>query len=709
MNSGYSLINKSQNKISLDSLTVFDEYVPILVTYTKEDAAINGLRVASSSDNGLEESHYFSALEVLSRDKQIILKAPSGMGKSFFLKMLARCMTGEVSGDKKFNVDRITESIERTETDGLPEKQNWDAGVLKPFIFELNIWAHNKDSIHNLPEEINKAQLVLIDGIDELQNEDWQWISTELQSFFEKNPETYAVIVGQNDMLDRLSPKLKGFKCYSIKPFTYSQKKRLFRNINPDLSCSEIENRLSEPVGSLGNLLEITQNLSWWIKIGKKPTTVQSFYSEVVRFLLQQENFDADQLKSSAYKKLCDQKIEINIVSKYHTILDHTILLEYFACQYCLGDDFSTHFNNLIGHNQNRAWSLSRILHLVISEQDPDKFQTLSSELCPSEDPSENNKSLSLSAILSANLLFEAFLNKMFIQDKSSKRIKDWLTAIITKGWLTPYDRITAGRLLSWMGDDRDFQEFVIIPENSFTMGDHFLENNMPVHQVHLQSYKICKFPVVNKDYLLFVKETNREWNSPERDDPEKRNYPATSLTWFDAVAYCEWLTEKWRKEGVISSKEFVRLPTEAEWEYASRGSLDSSNNELLYSWGYGWKDNCCNSQELGLNEPCTVGIFPENCSQFGCLDMNGLVWEWNSTLWGNNPKKPDFPYPYNDKDGRENSKNAPNNIRRCMRGGSFGSAADHATSTYRGGLEPIGFWRGDGFRIVISEKQYHE
>ena len=87
--------------------------------------------------------------------------------------------------------------------------------------------------------------------------------------------------------------------------------------------------------------------------------------------------------------------------------------------------------------------------------------------------------------------------------------------------------------------------------------------------------------------------------------------------------------------------------------------------------------------------------------------DMNGMIWEWNTTNWGPEPKKPDYPYPYNASDGRENSRHAADDVRRVMRGGSFGSTADHATATYRGHLEPIGFWRGDGFRIVVSETEH--
>ena len=707
MSSCFSLIQQSIYLKSPYLHNVFEEYVPILVEYTKEDAAINGLRAASSADKEYREPNYFSALEVLDRDKRVILKADSGMGKSTFLKMLALCMSGEIAHEKNYNLDRLTEAIERSIAAGLPEKQNWNAGVLKPFLFEVNLWACEHTDSHKLPDEIYEAQLVLIDGLDEINSDDWKRIYPELQKLFMMKPEVYVVAVGRTDVLNRLRPGLLGFKSYTIKLFTEFQKKRLVRFSKPGLTNEQIEKQLSLSSPSIKNLLNITQNLSWWTKINNFPESIQDFYMLVVEYILPQKDFDFDLLKKLSYKKLLEQPIETDIEEKYHEPLNQNILVEYFACLYCVCGDFSNRFSSLIEKSPYKSWSLIRILKMLIKEQDSTRFLQYATSLCPSEIPDETNKDKGLTAILSAELLFEAYKCKKFAKNNVCEKLKNWLQAIIRNGWLTPYDRIIAGRKLSWLGDDRDYQELVHIPASSFEMGDLNLINNMPVHTVYLQAYKICKFPVVNKDYLLFVTETNRDWISPDRNDPERTNSPAINLTWHDAVAYCEWLTKKWQKEGRISFSEVVRLPTEAEWEFASRGNSHSIKDEFIYSWGNEWKDDYCNSQEFGLNDTCTVGIFPENYSRFGCLDMNGQVWEWNSTLWGSNMKKPDFPYPYDPNDGRENSKNAADNIRRCMRGGSFGSAADHVTSTYRGGLEPIGFWRGDGFRIVVSEITY--
>ena len=82
---------------------------------------------------------------------------------------------------------------------------------------------------------------------------------------------------------------------------------------------------------------------------------------------------------------------------------------------------------------------------------------------------------------------------------------------------------------------------------------------------------------------------------------------------------------------------------------------------------------------------------------------MAGQVWEWTTTLWGSDMATPSFAYPYA-QDGREDP-DAPANIRRVLRGGCFSSGAAKACTTYRGSLEPDGFWRGNGFRIVVARE----
>lgn len=275
------------------------------------------------------------------------------------------------------------------------------------------------------------------------------------------------------------------------------------------------------------------------------------------------------------------------------------------------------------------------------------------------------------------------------------------LRNLIEAGRLAPMDRNRAARILSIQGDPRDLDALCAIPGGRFTMGSTSHPNSQPVHQVGVEAFSIGRYPVTNALYARFIAATGRKWLSPDADNPHKRNVPATDLTWHDARAYCDWLTLQWRSKGRIGPDQIVRLPTEPEWERASRGDMPDGGDEIVYPWGHGWNSDAANSEETGFNAPCATGLFPAGQSPYGCLDMAGQVWEWTTTLWGDDMATPHFTYPYAD-DGREDLSAGPS-IRRVLRGGCFSSTSLKACCSYRGSLEPDGFWRGNGFRIVVS------
>ncbi|KAF3048699.1 hypothetical protein E8E11_007642 [Didymella keratinophila] len=283
-------------------------------------------------------------------------------------------------------------------------------------------------------------------------------------------------------------------------------------------------------------------------------------------------------------------------------------------------------------------------------------------------------------------------------------QIRRLMLNIITQATLPLHSRVKAGNVLSRLDDPRDIQALAHIPAGTSSTGCDTHPNSQPIHAVTLEAFRIGIFPVGNKHYSDFTQATNQPWHSPAADAPEQLNHPATDLTWHDANAYCSWLTTRWRQGGKISQNERVRLPTEAEWERAARGDLvEKGSGAPTYPWGNAWHHDAANSEEAGLNAPYSVGLFPGYGSQYGCLDMVGQVWKWCSTLWGEDMGTPSFKYPYRKDDGRE-AKEAPPAVRRVLRGGSFSSGAPKANCTYRGSLEPAGYWRGNGFRIVVAK-----
>jgi len=273
------------------------------------------------------------------------------------------------------------------------------------------------------------------------------------------------------------------------------------------------------------------------------------------------------------------------------------------------------------------------------------------------------------------------------------------LVAIVEQGSLPLALRVEAGRALAVEGDPRDLDALVEIPGGPFTMGSTAHPNSAPPHRISVWPYRIGRYPVTNDRYRRFVEATARAWSSPDGLLSHRANSPAVDLTWHDARAYCDWLTLQWRADGRIEPDEVVRLPTEPEWERAARGLQEDDG--FVYPWPGPWRDDRANAEEAALNDTCPVGLFPAGRSPDGCDDMAGQVWEWTSTSWGEDMTTPRYAYPYAD-DGREDVDAAPD-VRRVLRGACFLSPREKANCIYRGSLEPAGFWRGNGFRIVVA------
>ncbi|MDH7800776.1 MULTISPECIES: SUMF1/EgtB/PvdO family nonheme iron enzyme [unclassified Rhizobium] len=298
-----------------------------------------------------------------------------------------------------------------------------------------------------------------------------------------------------------------------------------------------------------------------------------------------------------------------------------------------------------------------------------------------------------------------ALLAADFVAEPGGLRenVASHLLEIVREGALSAREREKAGRKLSIWGDPRNLEALATVPGGIFTFGSHAHLNSAPPHQLAVGNFRIGLYPVTNAAYGAFIRETGQLWRSPDGFAEDRRSAPATDLTWHDARAYCHWLTLRWRDEGRIGTDEIVRLPTEPEWERAARGDQpDAGGDRIVYPWGSVWQDDAANSEEAGFNNTCAVGLFPKGRSIYGCYDMAGQVWEWCTTLWGEDMATPSFKYPYRD-DGREVPEAAPS-VRRVLRGGCFSSGLQKACCTYRGSLEPDGFWRGNGFRIVVSQ-----
>jgi formylglycine-generating enzyme required for sulfatase activity len=173
----------------------------------------------------------------------------------------------------------------------------------------------------------------------------------------------------------------------------------------------------------------------------------------------------------------------------------------------------------------------------------------------------------------------------------------------------------------------------IAIPAGEFTMGSD-VEDERPPHAVFVDGFEIDKLEVTNEDFERFVAETGYVTDAEKAGDTSWRYYakdkaqdPVVKVSWNDANAYCGWAGK--------------RLPTEAEWEKAARGTDARS-----YPWGNQWDAVRANAKEAGHRGTTAVGSFPAGASPYGVLDMAGNVAEW-TTDWFKAYPGGDFYSPY--------------------------------------------------------------
>jgi formylglycine-generating enzyme required for sulfatase activity len=247
---------------------------------------------------------------------------------------------------------------------------------------------------------------------------------------------------------------------------------------------------------------------------------------------------------------------------------------------------------------------------------------------------------------------------------------------------VAPVIRSRAGSLLGALGDPRNLEEMLPVPPGTFTMGSDKYEDEGPRHKVRVAAFRIAKYPVTNELYARFIAATGyappSHWRgkTPPR---EINNHPVVKISWHDARAYCEWLSEV--------RGEIVRLPTEAEWEKAARGT-----DGREFPWGSKPDANRANYNDTKIGYTSAVGCFPEGISPYGCHELAGSVWEWTSSIYRS--------YPYESGDGREDTDGTES---RTLRGGAWRYDDYGVRCACRDDVQPGNWDDGVGFRVVSS------
>ena len=237
-----------------------------------------------------------------------------------------------------------------------------------------------------------------------------------------------------------------------------------------------------------------------------------------------------------------------------------------------------------------------------------------------------------------------------------------------------------------------DEENMILIPIGEFMMGsENRGPDEKPVNKVYLDAYYIGKYEVTNEEYYKFWQATGKYTPESFTDEygigawPERAlkfpNHPVVGVSWYDAVAYAEWVS--------------MRLPTEAEWEKAARGTTDR-----LWPWGNSLQAyaNTWNGKDGYDNSIAPVGSYPNGKSYYGVMDMAGNVWEWTSDWYSDT---------YYFHSPKQNPTGPETGSWRVIRGGAWTDDIKRCTTTFRFYFYPSLKTSFIGFRLAQTAETY--
>ena len=326
-------------------------------------------------------------------------------------------------------------------------------------------------------------------------------------------------------------------------------------------------------------------------------------------------------------------------------------------------------------------------------------------------------------------------------------RLSMLLAEVVEGSELPAVDRVRAGVILAELGDprpgvrdlpppmveiqggsfvmgitEREYQQ-IIEDERANNLADEakrWYRDSVNTQPVTMSAFDLARYPVTNAQFQLFIAAegynpdapwwdvAGRAWLARDDqattglqswqqrttkqqpsfwDDPRfgiaHPNYPVVGVNWYEATAFCWWLTHHYLNDGYT-----YRLPSEAEWEYAARGSARHT-----YPWGNLEPDAERANFNQEYNGTSAVGCFPAGATPgTGLLDMAGNVWEWTCSVYR--------PYPYDPTDGREDGAE-PAQKRFTLRGGAWYNQPINLRAANRDDLTPDDRNQSVGFRLA--------
>jgi iron(II)-dependent oxidoreductase len=255
--------------------------------------------------------------------------------------------------------------------------------------------------------------------------------------------------------------------------------------------------------------------------------------------------------------------------------------------------------------------------------------------------------------------------------------------------------------------------ELVSIPAGAFWMGspdddeEGFAEERPRHRRTLAVGFFMARHPVTVGQWREFCTASDGyerdEWwidlSAPVHHRAEAQSpafdfvdHPAHNVSWYEAAAFCRWLTARWRTSGRLRADQIVRLPSESEWERAARGPAGANEAYTRWPWGDVLTPAHANYVDAGFGRTTPVGAFPAGrVPEWGLEDMFGNVWEWTSTKWVQNYAE----YaPEEDLCGEQP---------RVLRGGAWYFGHPLARCAFRGSDAPEYRNYRIGFRVAVA------
>ncbi|MCB9150261.1 MAG: SUMF1/EgtB/PvdO family nonheme iron enzyme [Caldilineaceae bacterium] len=359
----------------------------------------------------------------------------------------------------------------------------------------------------------------------------------------------------------------------------------------------------------------------------------------------------------------------------YH--FSHRTFQEYLAARQMTAGNFLAKFRERIDQEAWREAIYLALGYQIAVHADYDNALAVFDELMP-RNPTAASEWQHVLLLGNAYVhLFGPLLAGQAEQKRRAEQVIEMmprlLTAALQNGALPPAQRLDAGSLLAHLSvEPPGLDDFVAIPG---------------------QPFKIGRYPVTNGQFRRFVADggyqddrwwsdaegrkyrDDEKWTAPRYWDSMRFNWlsqPVVGVSWYEANAYCAWLTEWLRKEEQIGTDAEVRLPTEAQWMTTAHA------DEYEYPWGADEFDTSrANTSESELNQTTPVHMYADGVTVDGVWDMSGNVYEWSADV--------------DESDGWP-----------WLKGGAYWRSGDNATSAARNGGGPVDRDVSVGFRCVV-------